>query len=176
MARLLGMIDTRFRFRDRINARHLLVIRNAFRRLDGGGTGKPIEIAHRNQPLLNMVDVVSDEAAPPLVEDQSEAAAGVISSREITAARIEAEIEVTDRNGCAGFASRCYLTSIAAVHAVNAIVQAPPQAVEITVRDAKDEPLQHHFTDIGLAISVRVLQENDLGRSRDKHAAVPRCD
>src|SRR5437899_2439081 len=104
MARLFRMIDPGFLLRDRVDDRHLSVVGNALDGLNRRQAGKTLQVTDRNHLLLDMIDVVSDEAAPPFVENQTEPAAGMIGRGEGAARGIEAEIKIPDIKGKTGFA------------------------------------------------------------------------
>src|SRR6185436_16435909 len=101
-----------------------------------------------------MIDIVSDDASAPLIEDQTEAAAGVKGGREIAAGGIETEIEVADRHRASRFAGRGDVAAVAAVEAVNAIVETPAQAIHVAVGHTERESFQDHFAHIGFAVTV----------------------
>src|SRR5712692_1075245 len=98
------------------------MVGNALGSLDGRQAGKSVQITGGNHPLLDMIDVIRHEAAPPFVEDQSETAAGVEGGGEIARGRIETEIQIADRHRRPRLAGACYVTAVAAVDAMQAIV------------------------------------------------------
>ena len=77
-----------------MDARHVAVIGNTHHRLQRREAWEPAQVAGGNDSLLEVIDVVGDEAATPIVEDQPETAAGVEGRGEVAGRRIEAEIEI----------------------------------------------------------------------------------
>src|ERR1041385_5429362 len=176
MARLLRMIRACLRLRDGIDARHVLVIGDAFDGLYRGQARKAIQVTRGNELFLDVIDVMRDEAVAPIVEDQTETAAGVKRRGEIADLGVKTEVELANGESQPAFAQGANVTAVAAVAAVNAIVQAPAQAVHVAVGHAEGEPLEHHLAHVGLAIAVGVLQENNFRRRSYEEAAVPRAD
>src|SRR2546429_244015 len=116
------MVWTRLRLRDRVDARHLLMVGNAFDRLHWGKTRKAIQIPHRDQRLLDVVDVVRSKGTPPLIEDKPKPAAAMAGQGDVPARRIKAEVGVSERHCCCGFSSRGDPSAIASVGAMHAII------------------------------------------------------
>src|SRR2546430_2606078 len=104
MARLFRVIDPGFLFGDRVDDRHLFMVRNTLSCLERRQSWEPAHVPHRDHLLLDVIDVVSDEAPSPLVENQAEAAAGMVSGSEVTARRVKTEIKVADLDRRTGFA------------------------------------------------------------------------
>ncbi len=152
------------------------MVGNALGSLDGRQAGKSIQITGGDHPLLDMIDVISHEAAPPIIEDQPETTAGMEGGGEIARNRIETEIQIPDRHRRPRLAGGSHVTAVAAIDAMNAIVKPPAQSVHVAVGHAEREPFQHHFAHVGLAVAVGVLQKNDLRRGGDQHSAAPGGD
>ena len=104
VAGLFRVIYARLRLGDRIDARHLAVIGNAARRLDRRKAGIAVQVADRDDALLEGIDVVGHEAPAPIIEHQAKAGAGVERRRKVAGLGIEAEIEIAQRHGRARLA------------------------------------------------------------------------
>src|SRR5262245_44990815 len=102
MTGLFGVVHACLRFGDRVNARHAFVIRNAFGSLGRRETGKSIQVARWNVALLNVVDVVGDEAVAAVVEHEAKAAAGVVGGGGMAGALVDTVVGIADRNRRAG--------------------------------------------------------------------------
>src|SRR6266851_3310661 len=103
------------------------MVGNALGSLDGRQAGKTVQITGGNHPLLDMIDVIRHEAAPPIVEDQPETATGMEGGGEIARGWIETEIQIPDRHRRPRFAGGSHVTAVAAIDAMHAIVQPPAQ-------------------------------------------------
>src|SRR5882724_9470947 len=60
-----------------------------------------------------------------------------------------------------------------AVGAINPIINAPKQSVHAQLLVALTKASQQNPPFVGTSIAIIVFQEQDIGRSRDQHTAVP---
>src|SRR3954471_15020518 len=173
MARLLGMIHTSFLVGNRVDARHLIMIGNALGSLHRRQAWKTAQVAHRNDPLLNVIDIVSDEAASPFIEDQPESTARVEGRGKVATLGIKAEVEAADIDRSGTRASGYDFATVPTVHSVHTVIEAPAQTVHVAIGDPKDETFQDDLSHIGFSVPVGILQENNFWRGGHENATVP---
>src|SRR5207249_3047984 len=142
MARLFRVIRTRLRLGNWKDARHVLVVRDALRRLHRSKAWKAGQIMHRDDPLLDVVDVVGAETAAPLVECQSKTTASMIRRGEGATGRSKAEVGVEQQGRHARFASGTDEPAVPAVGAVYPVVQSPAQTIHVAVSDPQGEAFE----------------------------------
>src|SRR6185369_8329705 len=123
VAGLFGMIGPGLRHRDGVDPGHVFMIRNAGSHLYRRKAGEAAEVAVRDKPMLDMVDVVSDKIVSPIVEHQAEPAAAMEGGREIARPGIETEIHFAQVGDPARLSGGLDLPAVAAVEAMDAIVQ-----------------------------------------------------
>src|SRR6185503_10835392 len=92
---------------------------------------------------------------------------------EVTGARVKAKVQILKHRIGTWFAQRTDTTPIAAIQAVNSIVQSPTESVRVAVGHAESESSEHDFPDIGSTITVSVFEINDFRRGSHEHAAIP---
>src|SRR5438552_6208981 len=133
IAGLFGMVWSRLRRRDGIDSSHVAMIGNARGALNGQKARPTTQVTLRDKVVLNVVDVVSNKAPPPLIEHQPESAAGMERRGEVTRLRVKAEIQPVQGCGRATCAERSHASPIAAIQTVHPVVQAPAQAIDVAV-------------------------------------------
>ena len=115
VAGLLGMIGTGLRDGDREDAGHVAVIGNAASGFDGIHAGVAPERRERKDALLEVIDVMCDEAVAEFIEDEAKAAAALVGGSEIPADGIETKIRVAEFQGELRFARSGDAATVAAV-------------------------------------------------------------
>src|SRR5262245_38409726 len=71
---------------------------------------------------------------------------------------------------------RADTSAVAAIRAVNAIIQPPAQTVDVTVGHAFGEAAKQDLAHIRFSVTVSVFEENDFRRRGHEYAAAPRSD
>src|SRR5215470_4191512 len=127
--------------------------------LDWGESWKTAQVAIGDVAMLNVVDVVSNEIVPPIVEDQSESAAGMVSGCEIAGPRIETKIHFAQGRYHARMTRRFDISAVASIQAVNSIVEPPTETIQVAIGHRQREPTEDNLPHVGFAIAVGVFEK-----------------
>lgn len=176
MAGLFGMIGAGLSDRDGMDAGHVTMIGDGMGGWHGGKASEPMQVPDRQDAKLDVVDVVRGEAAAPIVEDQPESASGNVGGFEPARTWVESEIEMAKGNGWRGQPEGLDRAAVAAIDAVDMVVEREPKSVDVAVGHTEPEPTEPDFAQVGFAIACGVLEIEDLGRGGNEDAAVPRRD
>jgi len=144
----------------------------------GGEEGIPGDVAIFVHHHVDGRAVGGLELAPPRIEGHAVLPPAALQPQ-LAGARVEAEVASAglDRRGSAVLVAlfpsdRAKLSTGGAGHAVDAVVQAEPQAVGQGVGIAQLEAGEDRFPHVGPAVAVGVLAVEHLGRGGDEHPAV----
>ncbi len=173
---LLGMIGAGDGLGDGKDPGHFAMVGDAAGGAEGGKTGSAVIVRAIHEPMLDVIDVVGGEPATPVVLDQAEPAAGPAGQRDPPGVGIECEVVVTELNWIPGKFRSKEAAAIAAVGAMDAVVEAEAESVDEAVADSAAEAGNDDLALVGGTIAVGVPEEQDVGCGGDEHAPAPGSD
>ena len=156
--------------------RRRAVRRDADARVGHGEGGVPRSVAQAKEHHLQVVAVAAHKLAAEAVEGQAVLPAARLGL-EAHAARVETEVASAQIERRAGVGSSGFhgVAADGAGRAVDAIVEAPVQRVDerlhVEPRRAAAETGEDYLALVRLAVAIRILQPEDVGRRADEDAA-----
>ena len=142
------------------------------------------EVAARNHELAQVIQVVGAEGAAPDAERHPEPARAAAGPLEAARTRftprviseVDPEVILAEFDGVVRRIRPERTAAVASVGPVDPVVQAVAEGVHIVLRVALGKAAQQHLPAVRPAVSVRVLEVDDVGRRRHHETLPPRQD
>ena len=140
------------------------------------GRRQAVQVTARNDDLAQVVQVVGAEGAAPGAEGHAEAAGAAARPLEAATAEVDAEVVLADVRGLVRRVRPEDARAVAAVDAVDPVVQAVAERVHVVLRIALGKAAQQHVAPVRPTVAVRVLEVEDVRRRRRQQSPPPGQD